>query len=587
VSTLSIRYYNFLKKYTLDFDTIIDNLKTDNSNIRYWSTQFDFINCQLQDLIQYYPKYLNYTSIIDYNTTRYNQNKIYNATSMSYDQIVNYLNKSESYRVLNIIKRFPTKYDDFVKEVSFQDNYVKNYSDIYDKDLFIYNYDSDDYSSNFSYLLSSDSLDLSYYQYSILDKQSFFHMYFLISLMNHILKEKCTLENKLLNSLDDFIFEPSIESIFDNQFETIIGDIVNIILINQYSFNDLKESFRTSILEDSDLIDSVNELKTSFQSYIENNIDTYKYNIVKDYFDIFTHAFNFDYTGKIFNSSSFFNFVGLNSLTYQLYDVSSLNDFENIRLTESEFALSLTDFEQQILQYHQASLNEITSLKNYLYILYLFRDQFEKFINSIDYVISTYVFDNIRLSDIYYFNNFSHMADLFKQWLNYIYYETLSRSLPLEINTTKFNTFADDNTNISKFSLIKSTYSLIEDYIQTDEFKEILLNIQNNLYTYLKASGYVDKNVDWCSCELPLKIYVASLFKDLVHDLEYDSITDYAKLCIDDSSFNYFDDSDDFITFSEEFIDRKAANMFSFYESFVTSSTAGIFSKAVHDIYRI
>lgn len=594
MSTLSSKYYIFIKKHSLDFNNILDNLYTMNNNLRLWCLQYDFINCYLQDLLEDYPKLLTYSNIIDHRQILYNQNKIMTATSMSVDQLNTAITDSGCYSLLNRVRKISTNYDDLVKEHTFQNNYIVKYSDVYSKNLYINNYESNDYTTNISGLLNDtyDSI-LNTYQASILNKQSFFHLYFLKSLSADYFSSKSTLRNNLLSNINDLDLQVDLATVVDKNMlkdDNIVSNVLDVILINQYNFNDISNDFKTLLIENTEIQESILSISNIFQDYLSERSSSFKNSYIQTSFDLYNHAFSFDFTNTVFNSKTYFNFIGLNSLSYNLYSVSDLNEFENLQIQPTDYATTLTQFEQQLISYFQTSLNDFNSLKQYFYILYLNRNQFEKFINMIDLIGSVYSFNNIRLSDVYYFNRFSHLKNLFLDWTQNIYFNNFQKLLTKTYTSAKQQQFLNINPNITKFAFVYEMYNIIEDFIKTDEFTDYLKDIQLQLYNYLRDSGYIDFNVDWCSCNIPLKVYFMSLLKTLVLDVDFFNTTDtnqYILSQMASSTYDIIDTQENFDIHTTNFIENNALPMFEFYQSFLTSLNGSVFSKAIHNVYKL
>lgn len=594
MSLLSSKYYIFLKKHTLDFDSILNGLLINNINLKNWTLQYDFINCQLQDLLELYPKFLTYSNLIDFSINLYNQNKIISSTTMSVEQLKTSIVDDKCYILSNNIRNFPNNYDDLYKEHIFQNDYFSNFCDIYNKNLFIYNHETSEYTKNFSGLLN-DTYDviLNTFQQSILERVSFFHLYFLKSLMNNYFSEKSTLNNNLINNLSLLDFSVDLAAVVDknilNTTDNIITNFTDVVLINQYSFTDVSTDFKEKLTLNTTIQDKILSIVTIFNDYLETRSTELKETYVQKCSDMLNHSFSFNFINNIFNLKSIFDFKGLNSLSYNLYTVSELSEFENLQIQPEGYASTLYEFEQQILSYYQTSLNDAYSLKQYFYLLYLNRNQIEKFINIIDLVSSTYVADNIKLSDVYYFNKFSHLKNLFIDWSTYIYYNTFQKALTREYTAIKQQSFLDQNNNIVTFSFVCEMFSVIEDFINTDEFTDYLRDAQLEIYNQLRTLGYIEPNIDWCSCDLPLKVCLKSLLKTFVLDSDFFDIADtidYMKGQMTNSEYN-IDTEENFNIFKTNFIDTNATAMFEFYQSFITSLNGSIFSRAVHSLYKL
>jgi len=561
MSIINTNYY-ILNKYSLNFTNILNNLKQDNNKIKDWCLQYDFINCGLQDLLEIYPKILSNSNIIDFKETHYNHSKMISSTDMSAQQLNNNILDDNCFTLLSKIKNIANNYDDLVKEQVFQNNYITKFKDIYNKDLYIYNYLSSNYTSNMSGLFSKTTLDP--FQNQILINQSFFHLYFLKSLMSYYFSYNSDLKNNLINNIDTLTLDTSID-ITDIQTD-IQTDVLKIILINQYGFTNISDDF-------------INNFSLSQTNIFQDAIlTTFKSNFIQTFFDLFNHKFSFEFTDNIFNLSKYFNFKGLNALSYNLYTVSDLSMFENLQVTQMD---NLSDFEQQIVTYFQGSLNSYHTLKQYLYLLYLYRFQYEKFINIINLVASTYVLNNIQLSDIYYFNKFSHLQNLFNEWKKNIYTVNFQKSIVSDY--TKAKQLELLTPDIVKFAYIHEMYDVIENFIASDVFTDYLTSIQKEVYDYLRSTGSIDQNVDWCSCNIPLKVYFMSYLKEKVLDVDITAATAYITTQINNSDII----THDFDVVCDEFINIGGEKMFEFYQNMLSSTNGDVFSNAIHNVYKL
>ncbi len=587
MGSLSTKYYLFNKIHGVDYTNILNNIKQDNLNLKTWSTQYDFINCDTQDLLQYYPKYPIYTKLIDYNIKKYNQNKIFNSSTMSVEQLHNSIVDDNMIIKYNNVRTIPETLSDINKELVFQNHYYYNYDQIYNKNLFIYNYKNVDYFQDYSDLLAReyDSF-ISNYQYSILERQSFFHLYFFKSLLNHIFEQRSDLKKVLNLNIDKFDQDVDITTTVNNHQTELINDVIKIITSHQYGFTNNSNSFISSFQSKQPLVNSITNIITLFNNYV--NQTNLKERIINSFNDFFTNSTSFDFLSKIFNSTQIFDFIGLNSLTFQLYSQSTLSDFENLRILQTEYASTLTLFENQIIIYHETALNDFYTIKQCFYLLYLFRNRFEKFINIINQVSSSYVSNNIRLDDIYYFNKFTHLADLLRRWANFINYPIFDSKWRSYFNSTYQKSFLDKNKDTIKFAFIYEIYDIIENFIETDEFSNYLVKIQKHIFDHLRSIGLIERDVDWCSCDFPLKTYFKAFLKNIVHDDEYftvDNMFDFITTQLDSTKYSYFSDYDDFITYIYLFNENYAYYMFEFYKSFVTSMNSNVFANAIHDVY--
>lgn len=589
MSILSTKYYIFIKNQSLNFNEILNNLNRDNNNLRNWCLQYDFINCQLKDSLKNYPEFLNYSNFINFNSTKYNQNKILASTSMSPAQLSSAIVDNRCYTILNTINSIPNTYDELLKEYTFQNNYYNPYSEIYNKNLFLYNYKANEYVKNFSGLLNDlYNTSLNNYQISVLNNQSFFHLYFLQSLMNNYFTLYSTFKNNLLNNIDLYDINIDLAAVINKI--NIVSEVGKIVLSNQYNFNNISDSYLNKISINDTLQTSISEITNLFQNYFQSKYAEFKANYIETCFDQFNHAFTFDFINTNFNSTKLFNFAAINALTEGLYSASNLSEFENLQLLKSDYANTLNTFEQQMLLFYQNTLNTFSSLKQYFYVLCSYKTQFQKFINIIDIIASEYVINNINLNDIYYFNNPGHLQNLFNNWIKCIYHPPFLKSLNFKFSNQQQQQFLNLNSNIIKFSFVYEIYNIIEQFLKTEEFDNYLIKIQKDIYEYLRTNGDIPNNIDWCSCDLPLRVYFMSLLKEISLDSDFFDLTstmEYLTNQITTSQYNNISNQEDFISYANNFIDQNATNMFSFYQTFLASLSGSVFAQAIHNLYKL
>lgn len=543
MSILCLEYYAMIENNTLKFDEILDNIKTDNDNLMLWCLDHDFINCGLKDLLDSFPKYLNYSNIIDTKSilSGYNQESIYNTTILSYDQLNSGIVGDAAIRTLQKkINNIPEYYDDQIKEFALQNNYINSISESYfNKNLFIYNYMNTNYTDRFSDLLNDryNLNELDEFRTRLISTYSFFHIYFLNSLTNNIFKENSNLQDNLLNNIDDFDIPDLSSSLADH-----IENVVDVVLANQFSFVDISAEFKTRLLDSEDIQENILEIETLFTTYLNNtnNLTTLKSNITEILFDLINNTLSFELTKLNFHLESRFNFDEINQINYESFNVLESNNLMDLYLPTDTSNLLLADFENNMYRFHISSINNSYSLKHYFYLLYLYRSKIQKFVNVIDIVSAEFVSNNIHFNDIYYFNTFEQMNQLFSQWSDCIIYDVFGQDLIDTYTADKYLTVLEDYPEILKFSLIFELYKQIESFVKTDAFKQQVINIQNSIFKYLRNQGLVDSNVDWCDCTFPLEAYLFFALKNITEDVDTTDLKAYATTQINNSVYKQF-----------------------------------------------
>ena len=578
MSTLCLKYYNFLEN-SLDLEYILDNLKEANDNLMSWSLNHDFINCKVQDLLDSLPKFLNYSIFRDINkkASGYNHNKIYNATMLNAEQLNNKISRSPSIiQLQNKIKRTPIYLDDQIKEYTLQTNYLNNIDDyIFNKNLFIYNHKSANYPKEFSNLLVKKTQD-EIVEDSFRD-QSFFHIYFLKTLINSIFYNRSTLRDTLLINSKNFVL-PDISNSFDSYCESI----VDVVLINQFSFSKIDTSFKERLYESDSIKDSIMDVNNLFNDYISENSKSFKFNIAESFFDIFNHALSLDLLKTIHRDNRTFDFNMINSINYNFFSDTEVNDLVQLYMPDIELiSNTINDFENAVYLFHIDVLNKDYLLENYYSLLYLYRGRLQKFVSLIDPVSVEYIVNNIDIYSVPYFNNFNHLNSLYGEWITAINYDSFTSYLNdyfLTINTY----FADNYDKLLKFVLVYEYRKLIRKFVDTDVFKKKVIDIHQNIYSYLRTNGILKSDTDWCGCIRPLELYLFFVLNNIVEDVSIETLYNYVQDHIENSVLKSFENEGEFNIFIKSFRENYCYNLFEFYKNFVTSLVSLNFSETTH-----
>jgi len=600
LSTLCLKYYAFLAN-ALELDLILDKLKYDGDKMMSWSLNHDFINCNVQELIDDLPKYLNFTEYQDYSNFKdlnsreagYNHNKIYNATMLSKDRLEREISNVDSVLTLqNMIRKTPIYLDDQIKEYTLQSNYVNKINEyIFNKNLYIYNYQTNDYPIKFSNLL---------YNYGVVDENdtitkdinnhSFFHIYFLNVLINYIFYKRSDLRDNLLMSIKDFTL-PTITKSIDDHLENVI----DIVLMNQFNFTNVDSAFKDKIKLSTDISNSVSDIEDLFKDYITNNENSFKYNIAESFFDMFNQKLSFNLVNNNYSSNEIFDFNSMNTASYNFLSGMQIDELLNlytpdVSINEGTF---LHDFENAIYLLQLNILNKDNLFRYYYYLLYLYRGKLQRFINMIDPIVSEYVYNNIDMNSVYYFSNFKQMNDLFAFWSGAITYSAFNTRLNNYFTKTNLDSVlaAEENQQILRFVLAYEYRKMIETFVETDAFKQKVIEIHRNIYSYLRSNGVIRHDVDWCGCTKPLEIYLFFALNNMIEGINIETLNDYVQDQIEksivtssetDSVWKSFENNDEFDLFVNSFSETNSYYMFEFYKNFITSLVAVTFAKSAH-----
>jgi hypothetical protein len=540
MSTLCLNYYRFLEN-TLDLNKILTKLNSDCDDIMSWCLQHDFINCSVNELIDQFPKYLDYSRFLDIKklSSLYNHELIYNATTMSYSQLRSVVSKDPSLFPIELkIKHTPENIEDQIKEYLFQTNYSTSIDDLlFNKNFYYNNYNNVDYSNRFANLLNAlPESDLSDLFRITLNRHSFFHLYFINSLVNYIIKNRTDLKETLVSGKN---FEtPTIDSGgIDYYFE----NIVDIVLKNQFSFVNITDNFKEELYQSSIIQESVSKIGDLFDDYVNTNTnaDLFKTDTLDTVFEIIIQNISFNFTNSFFSLNSNFNFDKINTIfSYNSFGSQEAKELLDLYLVDLNFTgNNLSNFENDLYIFHVKTLNNNYSMRNYYYLLYLYRNNLQRFVNVIDMIATEYISNNIHYEGISHFSTFENMSNLFKDWCTCIRYPVFNLNLNKVITSEKAQTIFDNDLDILRMSHTYAYQKQIESFVKTDGFKTQVNTIQNDIYTHLRSGGILSgtESVDWCDCTQPLEIYLFFALKDMVkenHTEGYSYFSSYSETSI-------------------------------------------------------
>lgn len=586
MSLLCLKYYELLKQYSINYKSILSQIETDSANLRSCASQNSFIN-NSTDLTK--KIYLNYYNFIDHNNLIYNQNKIINLTTQSRDQILEQINKSNLIPLINIISKFKDTYTDLVNEYTLQKYIISNINTIYDKNLFIFNYRFDDYITNFSSLLKNDIINIDHNLLINLNKHSFFHYYFLKSYLNYYFDTYNSLKRDIdvISDNSNNYINYNLSGVYSNQIDNISEEIIRLLLIHQYNINNSSSGTINRFKSSGIIIDKIINFVNIFDTFVGARAKELTQNYYRNVVDLLNHYMSFTLTTKMFNINSVFNFIGLNSTIYRLYEVSDLSYLDAQIQRQTNFMTTLSDFETQIIDSLQNVLNTTYSLRDYFNILYLYRNVLHKFINIIDHVISIYVIDNINFSDIYYFNTFSQMQILFNYWRDNIYIEDFNKEITKYYTKDNQKQIFLVNKHLFKLAFFIEYKRFVDEFIMSEEFNRYMIDLQKTFYREGRSIGIFEQNTDWCGSESVMIVYFKSLLINLSQNsnfFDHNISKTLLSTFIDNSTITCIENDNFFLQTMNEFIESYSYAMFEFFKKFLISCNGAIFSNAVHKL---
>ncbi len=546
MSTLARRYSSYLTSTYNYKEIIID-----------WSYFFNDINEKIEivlnndttNSLNKYPIYETSSKTI-YSLLNYNLMKIYNISPDDINHLLDSINKQNVLTLKHTTDKSPILKDNYILDYHLQMTYHTDLDELYnERENFnpkteknrrvfypkLFNPSYNTYLEEGSYIqqLTIQSLFTQTYINSVdfMSKSTFYFS-----------------ENDIINKTE---IQDEFTSYINRNLFVMSEDITSLTLKTVYQFPNVSENLKQLVAKE-----------------IEPEIEK-----LKDLFNTFT---DLTLNDPIFDMCQLYNKALSNIISTEvLKDTFHNGMYFDQYLVERDLIL----FEDDLMKTY---LDNITSsnIKEYFYLLYLYKFWPFKFLNVIPYVLRDYVEHFLKPEE-----ENSILPQQFKSYLKQIKSTTnftnLSMYLNSHVNNTYLNTI-EETFNVSHFVSTIFFIKHFDRFFNLKDYDTIIHDILNKIYITLRDNGHISEDQDWYFNNKVINIYLKSLFRADICDNKmlnnlFDNFTEHISLLLrnntHDSKYNIT------CNFSDYKIEKSFDNIISYsdnlnltFENHVTSS---------------
>lgn len=463
-----------------------------------------FIDCKLENQKDDYPKYpciFNYFN----KTINFDVWKIYNAATDNTDLLLDYITDKDALNLRSSLDTIPTDLVKLKNDVCLQYTFWSDYNDLFDTKLHFY-----DYSKMKDVLNYYNSLDNDPYNTDFKDQNmSFTHIFLFDFLFRLQLKNMTDFPTKLNTyCIRNNIFN---KTEIKDQFSTFVNSeknsffplVIKIILQSLYTMTQIDSTVTTKI-SNSIINKYSTKLINAFNSYVDNHL-TYPITQLNQYI--------------------------LNSL-YLVFGSNKISDlFNNTDIFNLGFVQSNSTAETLIFKSFKDKVTT-TAIKNYLYILYLYKSWPIKFLNVSNMIISEYVEEQIKpASSLAYSQKSLESLLSFSLADNNINYSLLADHFNTNV-TTDYILQLTQNENVIDFGFFLYFVKTFDNFMESDEYSSFVSDLYEDVFVILRDGGHVDHLFNWDSCQILFDLFFKTFIRTQVVDgkIFSDSKTNYSNV---------------------------------------------------------
>lgn len=495
--------------------------------------------------------------------------------------------------------KIPSSVEDILIQYYYQMSYLTKTSNHYDFDNLTKSYlvENQEYYNHFGNLFGSYfdgssgklkdfSFIINYSTYCMIHNYLYSYCDFFAALSDY------TQQAEIQNSENSTLFTKyklkESFSMFINYYKyTISNETSKIISKIIFQFDSLgpKLDQDLRLLVEKRICNSTINIKTIFKDFINKpNIANPSIIICSNIVDSLYASISSNITSHIFNSDKIIpilnDILDLDiDIVNELTDVNSL---DSVKLTSSPILNSIIYENNKFKEY----FNKMTemNLQSYLFLVFLYKQNPEKFLNVLQLVIKDYVENVIKTSSInddfikINENNDTNNRDLqhiISSYItkdsnennNTINYKELAKYINENFTLFKIKKHLADN-KIVEFSCKMYYLDLINQFVESLEFKKYIKTILYDVYIYLRNNGHISHDFNWYQKYETIHIYIKSFLQQKIFNQSIILLSNSNK----EASF-IFGNKDDNINYSSNLyvtcIDKDSYDSVTIYKSFI------------------
>jgi hypothetical protein len=609
MSILSSEYSNYLT-YLYDYKKKIEFFEILFQKSYNYFKNTNYLNQDFSSIKQQFPKFPYFFNVIK-DTSGINLFEIQNCSMDNTEHLLSILYGTDIIASKSTFDNIPNNIDDILLHINYQYSYLADPINYYNFGLYTTPHFTENLQNRneFSNLFSKNQFDCGVDEHNEpinngkLQQTTFILQHATYCLLNNFLTSRFDLylvlyqqilykqkeedlngiENTINIGKEDFIksfnnFIKLNQVVTSEELTTIITKII-------FNFDNINSSILSNIqtiIINKLLYNTSNTMVSCFANFLNKSVAYEPYliifsNIVSS---LIAHL-SATYTSDIFNKTdqhailpelnSILNDSNLNAAINSVISVSDLDILWNQEHHNTSRNIIFSSIiEAMILENNAAKkyfdkMDEL-NIQNYMFLLFLYKFWPLKFLNTLQLIIQEYTQlvikttnaeDNLFIDDTTYIallkkfigesNNtiFGHYSD------NTINYSELKTYLNEKFTLNNIQQELNDN-NIVRFSCSIYYLQLIDSFIKSESFSQMVKELLYDIFIYLRDAGHISYNFDWYSKYETLNIYLKSFFQAKIFEsgndyLFHDITTNVQNLTeeiFDSENLNYSDSTE-------------------------------------------
>ena len=465
--------------------------------LRFWKIAFKSIYKNIAVNIKkinlnknIYNKY-KYASNIIYDFSQYDIRKVYNVCLDDISYLLKSLKKENILGLKKILDEIPNNKKVILKDWYLQQTCFADIEFLYpaSKRLNIENIEFE----NFYTSLQSPSY------HSNLENGSFLQKYILI---NHLYKtlfisidslEKLNYYFLLENKLTQLDIKNSFESFFNLNKLDIAKEILRVISKTVYLFTNPSSVLVNTLA--NNILPKIEIFKELFFSYCDDNMKNYFFDLNRNLEKFMFYKVSIDRILEVFDNPDY-------------YDQSDIESF--------------ITYEEDIIKRYFLKVNML-NLKEYLFLLFLYKSHAAKFLNVLPSVVENYINNFLKPIDEVVTYDIDILRVLNKTY-NSVNFSNLANMLNIFVTNSNLITICESD-EIPCFVFMQYFIELFDNFLNTSIFDDYIEDLLKDIYENLYRLGHISYDCNWCENKEAIRIYFRAYLRyQLSQRLLFDDI---------------------------------------------------------------
>jgi hypothetical protein len=550
MSILSSEYSNYLT-YLYDYNKKLEFFQSMFSKSYNYFKNTNYLNKDFAAIQNQFPKFPYFFNVIS-SLDNINLVAIQNCSMDNTEYLLSILYGSDVIANKSTFDNIPNNIDDILLHVNYQFSYLADPINYYNYNLYTTPYLTENLSNRneFSNLFTDNQYDSTIDgNIGMLQHSTFILQHATYCLLNNLLSSQfdlyLTLYRQILYKQKNSISIEISKTDFSNSFTEFVKsnqvilskELTNIITKIIFSFDNINDAvcsnIQTIVINKLLYNTPSSTIVSCFNTFLNKSVAYEPYLVIfSNLVNSLTAHLSAKYTSDIFNNANDIMpdlktiltnpilFTAVNNATSN----EELVDFGNIHESSIVKAIIL---ENNAIGKYFGKMDEL-NIQNYMFLLFLYKFWPLKFINTLQLIMQEYTQLNIKTNETSD-NLFSNDED-YKILLKNFIGESQTLENDVDIDYDKLKTYLTNNytldniqqeiinNNLVKFSCSTYYLQLMDNFIKSDNFNQLLKELLNDIFIYLRDAGHIPYGYDWYSKYETLGIYLKSSFQAKIFD---------------------------------------------------------------------